>query len=308
MTAAPERAAARDATDQARVEPARAGGVLRAVLELVRAPAAVSVPGDTMAGAAAAGLPPAPGLALASVLMYWSGMALNDWADREADAVERPERPIPSGRISPGAALGIATALTGAGLATAALTGGRRALTLAGLLAGAVWAYDLGLKRTAAGPASMAACRVLDVLLGAGPRTRAAVPTALAIGAHTYGISVLGRAEVAGATPGTVGRAMAASTAAAGLACVSCLRSGGVARAGAGLLVAGYLASTLPVQAGLRARPEPENVRQAVRLAILSMVPLQAAAVAAGGRPAPALALLGALPAGRWLSARMATS
>ena len=98
--------------------------------------------------------------------MYWSGMALNDWADRE-DAVERPERPIPSGRVRPAAALGLAAALTGAGLATAAIAGGRRGLTAAGLPARS-GAYDLGLKRTAAGPASMAACRVLDVLLGAG--------------------------------------------------------------------------------------------------------------------------------------------
>lgn len=281
---------------------------MRALLELVRAPAALSVPGDTMAGAAAAGRRPAPGLALASVLMYWSGMALNDWADREADAIERPERPIPSGRIRPGAALGLAAALTGAGLATAAVAGGRRGLTAAGLLAGAVWAYDLGLKRTAAGPASMAACRVLDVLLGAGEQTKAAVPAALAIGAHTYGISVLGRAEVTGAAPGTAERALVASTAAAGLAAASCLRNGAAARAGAGVLIAGYLAFTLPVQAGLRARPDPENVRQAVRLSILGLIPLQAAAVAGGGRFATAGALLCSLPVGRWLSSRLATS
>ncbi|MFG1959123.1 SCO3242 family prenyltransferase [Nonomuraea sp. NPDC049028] len=281
---------------------------MRALLELVRAPAALSVPGDTMAGAAAAGRMPAPGLALASVLMYWSGMALNDWADREADAVERPERPIPSGRVRPGAALGLAAALTGAGLATAALAGGRRALTVAGLLAGAVWAYDLGLKRTAAGPASMAACRALDVLLGAGEQVRAAVPTALAIGAHTYGISVLGRAEVTGAARGTAERALVASTAAAGLAAASCVRNRAAARAGAGVLIAGYLAFTLPVQAGLRARPDPENVRQAVRLSILGLIPLQAAAVAGGGRFATAGALLCSLPLGRWLSSRLATS
>ena len=83
---------------------------MRALLELVRAPAALSVPGDTMARPPPRGRRPAPGLALASVLMYWSGMALNDWADREADAVERPERPIPSGRVRPGAALGLAAA------------------------------------------------------------------------------------------------------------------------------------------------------------------------------------------------------
>ncbi|MET8988182.1 SCO3242 family prenyltransferase [Nonomuraea wenchangensis] len=289
---------------------------MRALLELVRAPAALSVPGDTMAGAATAGRRPAPGLALASVLMYWSGMALNDWSDRETDAVERPERPIPSGRVRPGAALGLAAALTGAGLATAALAGGRRGLTVAGLLAGAVWAYDLGLKRTAAGPASMAACRVLDVLLGAGEQARAAVPAALAIGAHTYGISVLGRAEVAGAAPGTAERALVASAAAAGLAAAacardratSCARDRAASRAGAGVLIAGYLAFTLPVQAGLRTRPEPENVRQAVRLGILGLIPLQAAAIAGGGRFATAGALLCSLPLGRWLSSRLATS
>ncbi|MFI7231221.1 SCO3242 family prenyltransferase [Nonomuraea angiospora] len=281
---------------------------MRAMLELVRAPAALSVPGDTMAGAVAAGRSPNPGLAVASVLMYWSGMALNDWADREADAVERPERPIPSGRVRPGAALGLAAALTGAGLAAAAFAGGRRGLTVAGLLAGAVWAYDLGLKRTAAGPASMAACRALDVILGAGAGGRAAVPMALAVGAHTYGISILGRAEVAGASPGTAELALAATTAAAGLAAAASLRRGAAARTGAGVLLAGYLASTLPVQAGLRAHPDPENVRNAVRLSILALIPLQAAALAGNGRFAAAGALLCSLPLGRWLSSRLATS
>ncbi|MBB5781658.1 SCO3242 family prenyltransferase [Nonomuraea jabiensis] len=286
---------------------------MKALLELVRAPAALSVPGDMMAGAAAAGRNSTPGLALTSVLIYWAGMALNDWADREADAVERPERPIPSGRVRPGAALGIAAGLTGAGLVVAAASGGRRALGVAGLLAGAVWAYDLGLKRTPLGPATMASCRALDVLLGAGPQVRAAAPMALAIGAHTYGISILGRAEVTGATVQTVRGALAASTAAAGLAAVSCLRDSSsskdaTARASAALLLAGHLTATIPAQAGLRARPDPEQVRKAVRASILGLIPLQAAAVAGSGRLPAAGMLLGALPAGRWLSARMATS
>ncbi|MFI7131679.1 SCO3242 family prenyltransferase [Nonomuraea sp. NPDC050153] len=286
---------------------------MKALLELVRAPAALSVPGDVMAGAAAAGRPPLPGLALASVLIYWAGMALNDWADREVDAIERPERPIPSGRVRAGTAFGLAAGLTGAGLVAAAGAGGRRAAGVAGLLAGAVWAYDLRLKRTPLGPAAMAACRTLDVLLGAGPQVRAAAPMALAIGAHTYGISILGRAEVSGATGATVRGALAASAAAAGLAAVSCLRSaplskGTAARAGTALLLAGHLAATIPIQAGLRAHPDPEQVRKAVRLSILGLIPLQAAAVAGRGRLATAGALLGALPAGRWLSARMATS
>lgn len=98
--------------------------------ELVRAPAALSVPGDVLSGAAAAGAlgPRTPALAGASVLLYWAGMAANDWADRRLDAVERPERPIPSGRVRPSVALGVASGLTAAGLAVATAAGaaGRR--------------------------------------------------------------------------------------------------------------------------------------------------------------------------------------
>ncbi|WP_162795796.1 UbiA family prenyltransferase, partial [Nonomuraea lactucae] len=80
-------------------------GRLQAFVELVRAPAALSVPGDLLAGAAAAGRPVDPGLVAGSACLYWAGMALNDYADRDVDARERPERPIPSGRVSPGLAL-----------------------------------------------------------------------------------------------------------------------------------------------------------------------------------------------------------
>ncbi|MGW5260677.1 SCO3242 family prenyltransferase [Microbispora sp. NPDC004025] len=281
---------------------------MRAWLELVRAPAALSVPGDTLAGAAVAGRPARPGLAAASVLLYWAGMALNDWSDRKLDAKERPERPIPSGRIRPEGALGLAVALTGAGVAAAAVFGGRRGLAVASLLAGSVWAYDLKLKHTPAGPAAMAACRTLDVLLGAGPDTRAAAPMALAVGAHTYGLTVLGTAEVDGATPAIVTQALAATGASAALAAVACRHGETPGRLGAAAMIAGYLATAGRAQLALRADPDPEQVRQAVRMSILGLIPLQAAAVAGRGRLAQAAALLAALPAGRWLSAKVATS
>ncbi|GAB3185624.1 4-hydroxybenzoate polyprenyltransferase [Micromonospora palomenae] len=170
--------------------------------ELVRAPAALSVPGDVVAGAAAAGAlgRRTAGLAGASVLLYWAGMAANDWADRRLDAVERPERPIPSGRVSPAAALGLAAGLTAAGLGLAAVTGGRRATAVAIPLAATIWGYDLAAKNTAAGPAVMAACRGLDVLLGAtGGRPVRALPAALTVAAHTVTVTALSRREVAGA-------------------------------------------------------------------------------------------------------------
>ncbi|OSC55651.1 prenyltransferase, partial [Streptomyces sp. 4F] len=124
--------------------------------ELLRLPALFTVPGDALAGAAAAGARPGPRTLLAigsSLCLYEAGMALNDWADRAEDAVERPHRPLPSGRIRPAAALAAAGALTGAGLALAA-GAGRPALAVAAPLAATVWAYDLTLKHTPAGPAA----------------------------------------------------------------------------------------------------------------------------------------------------------
>lgn len=160
----PQSRARRDSTDRAdRADRARAWA------ELLRLPALFTVPGDALAGAAAASARPTPRtfLAIASSLcLYEAGMALNDWADREVDAVERPHRPLPSGRIHPAAALGAACALTGAGLSFAACAG-RPALTVAAPLAATVWAYDLALKNTPLGPVAMATARGLDLLLGA---------------------------------------------------------------------------------------------------------------------------------------------
>ena len=172
-------------------------------------PRCSSVPGDVLVGAAAAGrardLRRSAGLAGASSCLYLAGMALNDYADREVDARERPSRPIPSGRVTPGFALGLAAGLTASGAALAVAADGPRALALVLPLAGAVWSYDLVLKNTAAGPGGMSACRTLDVLLGAGLRgVPRALPAAAVVGAHTAIVTTVSRREVEGgtATPG----------------------------------------------------------------------------------------------------------
>ncbi|RPK40119.1 prenyltransferase [Streptomyces sp. ADI92-24] len=192
---------------------------MRAWAELLRVSALFTVPGDALAGAAALGRRPNRSTALAvgaSLCLYEAGMALNDWADRDEDAVDRPHRPIPSGRITPRAALAAAGALTAAGLALAARAG-RPALTVATGLAATVWAYDLRLKHTPAGPAAMAAARGLDLLLGAtataahstratGPATAAsagaalpaALPAAALLTAHTYAVTAVSRHEAQG--------------------------------------------------------------------------------------------------------------
>ena len=56
-------------------------------------------------------------------LLTGAAMAINDYYDRKIDAVNEPERPIPSGAVSPNGALVFASFLTFIGLAAALLTG-----------------------------------------------------------------------------------------------------------------------------------------------------------------------------------------
>ncbi|MDG4827510.1 UbiA family prenyltransferase [Asanoa sp. WMMD1127] len=283
---------------------------LRDYAELVRAPAGLSVPGDVVAGAAAAGAlgPRTPALASASVLLYWAGMAANDWADRELDAEERPERPIPSGRIGSGHALTVAVGLTAAGVTVARLAGGRRALAAALPLAAAVWAYDVKAKNTAAGPAVMAACRGLDVLLGAtGGRVARAVPAALLVAAHTYTVTALSRREVSGADH-RLPVATLVGTAAVTAAAVNPRRQTGWRALVPAALAGWYAARYGAAQLKAAADPSAPVVRAAVGAGITSLPALQGALAAGAGAPAPGALVAAAAPLARRLTRKVAAT
>ncbi|MEU7577061.1 SCO3242 family prenyltransferase [Streptomyces sp. NPDC041068] len=308
--------------------------------ELLRVPALFTVPGDALAGAAATGLRPNHRTLLAigsSLCLYEAGMALNDWADRAEDAVERPERPLPSGRIAPPAALAAAAALTAAGL-TLASRAGRPSLAVAGALAGTVWAYDLGVKRTPAGPAAMAAARGLDLLLGATatvgrgtsrkpshrpsrkpshgpsrkpshrPSAKAAVSSAGVLAAHTLAVTAVSRNEAQGGSSVTPLTALAATTA---LAQVVGGRRGlrrgtdaGPGRAPGrqalrGALALAYVGTTAKPLFHAALNPSPPLTQCAVGGGIRAMIPLQAALAARAGAVGTALLTAALAPAAR---------
>jgi chlorophyll synthase len=89
------------------------------------------------------------GMGLAGPLVTAMSQSLNDWYDREVDAINEPHRPIPSGRIPGMWGLWIALAWTGLSLLVAAALG--PVVLLATLLGLALaWAYSappLRLKR-----------------------------------------------------------------------------------------------------------------------------------------------------------------
>jgi 4-hydroxybenzoate polyprenyltransferase len=151
---------------------------IRAYLQLVRFPAVFSAMADVLVGfllvdgATSQGFQKTPGmspvllLVAASSCLYLAGMAFNDVFDRDVDARERPNRPIPSGRVPLRHAVALGVALIAGGIAAAAFAG-LNSLVVATVLLAAIFAYDGVLKTTPVGPPAMGLCRTLNVLLGA---------------------------------------------------------------------------------------------------------------------------------------------
>jgi 4-hydroxybenzoate polyprenyltransferase len=144
-------------------------------------------------------------LVAASMLLYAAGMVLNDGFDAALDARERPERPIPSGRIRRTTALAVGWILLGAGLTLAlgaSLAHGLAAPIIVGAcLAMTIVLYDAGLKSTPAGPWAMGWCRTLNVLLGASAAAQlgqhpVAWAYAAGIGLYTVALTYVARREV----------------------------------------------------------------------------------------------------------------
>ncbi len=280
---------------------------------LVRVPNLFTAPPDVIAGAAlavAAGatvsLPAAAGVAGASMLLYAGGTTLNDYFDAPVDAEERPERPIPSGRVSRPVAGLVGVALLGVGVVVAAALAGAAAGVGATAVALAVVAYDGGLKGGPGGFVAMGAARGLNVLFGTTATTAApgslplwALGVPLAVAAYIAGVTAMAAGEVTGSTRRSVGLAGVG----AGLVCSTVIALHAVRdpatlslAAGAGIvLAAGFLLVTGRALGRAYRDPSPGTVGPAVGTCVLALVVVDAgiAAVAGVRWAVAALAFLG---------------
>ncbi|MCH9022281.1 MAG: UbiA family prenyltransferase [Planctomycetes bacterium] len=105
-------------------------------------------------------------IALAVSLFYIAGMALNDLVDAEQDRLDRPDRPIPSGKITKRAARNFVlfTFSLGVTLLVIRFPG---TTVLTALLVASIVLYDLTHKKWAGSVVLMGACRGLVYLVGA---------------------------------------------------------------------------------------------------------------------------------------------
>jgi 4-hydroxybenzoate polyprenyltransferase len=151
-------------------------GITRAYLQLVRLPNVFTAMADILLGYFFTHyLDQTQWLVLALLLaasssLYMAGMVLNDLFDFEVDRLERPHRPLPSGRIHASKArwLGIGLLMTGVVLGWLIdwLTLAWRPGVIVTMLAALVVIYDAALRTTPAAPLVLGGCRALNVLLG----------------------------------------------------------------------------------------------------------------------------------------------
>ena len=105
-------------------------------------------------------------LVFSSVLLYIGGLVLNDLFDIKVDRLERPNRPLPSGRIKKGKAILIIVLFFSIGLVLASIVN-PAALGIALLLVVGIVAYNYKIKNGFLRPYLMAAIRALNVIYGA---------------------------------------------------------------------------------------------------------------------------------------------
>ena len=105
-------------------------------------------------------------LCISTIGLYGGGVVFNDVFDAALDAVERPERPIPSGLVTQKQASVLGILLLFTGIASALLAGPVPAVISIGISAAALIYDKWGKHHSILGPLNMGICRGLNLLLG----------------------------------------------------------------------------------------------------------------------------------------------
>ncbi|MFL5331400.1 MAG: UbiA family prenyltransferase [Gemmataceae bacterium] len=248
-------------------------------------------------------------LAVSSASLYSSGMVGNDYVDRHVDARERPNRPIPSGRVTPRVAFALAVVLSLIGLAASAIAGWQSVAVAVPLLV-LIVAYNAWLKNTFAGPLVLGGCRFLNVALGfstgsfnaaAGqlPLVAAAIVAVYILGVSIFARDEAGQSRVFWLLVGAILMSVAlAATIVLPVWTVVGGRSWAVIVAA---LLAGRLILVIP---NALWDPSPVHVQAVIKASIIGLIALDAALATSLAGPVGLLLLILIVPAqitGRWI-------
>ncbi|MBL9079008.1 MAG: UbiA family prenyltransferase [Planctomycetes bacterium] len=277
------------------------------VLRLLRVGTLFSPAADVTASLAVLGLPwngTAVGAVAAGTLLYAGGMVWNDVADRRLDAVQRPERPLPRGDVTPAFAVGLGGLLFAAALLVSPCRGHHA------LLAALILLYDFGSKRlgwlSAPLMGSLRALNLGTALAIADTAPPAAVQ-ALWIASGCYGVYILAVTllGIFEDEPNVRGRAVAAVQSAPPLVALA-----GIAAVQQSFWPAPALA-LLPALWFLRRNTrlgtwDQPAIRRSMLFLLLGTMLYTALLALAAGRPWEAIAIAAGIAPARWIARRIA--
>ena len=249
-------------------------------------------------------------LLIATTGLYGGGVVFNDVFDAELDGIERPERPIPSGRASLNFGIGLGIVLLIIGI-LAAIQVSWVSGAIATIIAFLALFYDaVGKHHPIVGPLNMGMCRGANWLLGV-----SIVPSMLEVRwflsvipiLYIAAITVMSRGEVQGGSRRTGMIAIGLLGLVVGaLFSLDLLPNFTMIFMVPFGLVWGYLVWPAFIQA--TRNPTAELIRQAVRAGIIALIALDSAIVAGFSHWSYGLLVLALLPISRILAKQFAVT
>lgn len=249
-------------------------------------------------------------LSLSTIGLYAGGVAFNDIADAKLDALERPERPIPSGRASKSKATLMATSLLILGVLAAAQVNIHAAVLAFGVAVLAVLYDYWGKHQRIIGPINMGLCRSGNLLLGisVAPEVLEKIwPIGILPLIYVAAITMISRGEVHGKNRSALfaGGAMYISILLAIFA-LAYLESPGYLQVIPFLILLGYMIFP-PLAKAIRTQ-EPKFIGKSVKAAVISLIIVNASLASAfSGWPIGIIVLL-LLPVSLWLAKKFAVT
>lgn len=289
----------------------------RAVLTLIRPANIVTSIADVMAGFAIAGLFSPPTyqpdmllLILATIGLYGGGIVFNDVFDFEQDKINRPERILPSQRLSIQQASMVGLVLFGVAL-LAAFASSISSGLIAGLVMVLALVYDKWSKHNSVlGPINMGMCRGANLMLGV-----SILPAALG---EVYWISLIpilfvaaitltAQKESSGHNKTSIGIAMLLDLSVVAAFFLMQDRLD-LSMQSAGIFLLLWYGANLVYKYRAISNNTPANIKMAVKVAVLSIIPLDASFTAGFGSIPMALVVLALLPISIFLAKKFAVT
>ena len=249
-------------------------------------------------------------LILSTTGLYGGGVVFNDVCDAQLDLVERPERPIPSGKASLSKAIALGTGLLVFGIVAAAMVSALSA-ALAITVALTALLYDKwGKHHTLLGPVNMGMCRGGNLLIGI-----SAFPDlvsdrwylALIPLFYIAAITAISQGEVYGGNKTTGIVAIAFMSVVVG----SILGLGVLPEYTFSItlpFLALFIVLVLPALIKAAIQPSPELIQTAVKAGVLSLIVLDATIAAGFANWLYGLLVLALLPLSRFLGRMFAVT